>query len=96
MTAVTVDGAVALDAADPFGWLRSAACRGLDPDLFHPVKTEHGMTAIARAKAVCVGCPVRAECLGYALVNCERLGVWGGMSERERRTLRGQRRRSAA
>jgi WhiB family transcriptional regulator, redox-sensing transcriptional regulator len=45
------------------------------------------------AKAVCGGCPVRVECLAWALASDEQLGVWGGMSERERQLLSGHRRR---
>ena len=46
---------------------------------------------IARAKSFCAGCEVRADCLEYALVNGEKFGIWGGLSERERRRLRRQR-----
>lgn len=67
-------------------WMRHAACRGLDPDLFHP---ERGQTA-DRAKAVCATCPVQPECLDHAFRNGERVGVWGGTSERERRKMRQQ------
>jgi WhiB family redox-sensing transcriptional regulator len=66
--------------------LRRAACRrpGVDPDAFYPDKG--GSTRAA--KAVCAGCPVTADCLEYALTAGERWGVWGGLSERERRRLR--------
>jgi WhiB family redox-sensing transcriptional regulator len=73
-------------------WKVDAACRGMDPELFF---TERGEST-ADAKAVCRSCPVRAECLDYALAHVERFGVWGAMSERERRRIRGQRRRGAA
>jgi WhiB family transcriptional regulator, redox-sensing transcriptional regulator len=69
-------------------WHTLAACRGIDPDLFFPDRgdpTQH-------AKAVCGGCAVRPECLEFSLVNSERFGIWGGLSERERRALRRQRR----
>jgi hypothetical protein len=65
-------------------WRELAACRGLHPDLFHP---ERG-TDTRTPKQVCADCPVTAECLAFALVNFEKHGIWGGMSERERRTLR--------
>jgi WhiB family redox-sensing transcriptional regulator len=68
-------------------WLTAAACRGMDPELFFPDRGE----PTEPAKAVCAGCRVRGECLDYALANVERFGVWGGTSERERRTIRTQR-----
>ena len=63
-------------------WTTRAACRTSDPD-------ELFVTGAAqnRAKAVCLGCPVRTECLGDALDNRVEFGVWGGMTERERRAL---------
>lgn len=65
-------------------WQASAACAGVDPDLFFPERGE----STAAAKAVCRICPVRLVCLEHALAEGERQGVWGGMSERERRRLR--------
>ncbi|WP_424217259.1 WhiB family transcriptional regulator (plasmid) [Streptomyces sp. BI20] len=63
-------------------WIVSAACRGLDPDiLFVDGAAQH------QAKAVCAGCPVRTECLAHALDRRIEHGVWGGMTERERRAL---------
>lgn len=53
------------------------------PEVFFPVTT--GTAAPRKAKAVCSGCTVRVECLAYALLNRETDGVWGGMTERERR-----------
>ncbi len=64
-----------------------AACRGCDPNLFFP---EHGGPT-DDAKAVCMSCPVRVECLEFALQNVEKFGIWGGISERERRRLRRER-----
>ena len=63
-------------------WTSAAACNSADPD-------ELFVTGAAqnRAKAVCMGCPVRAECLADALDNRVEFGVWGGMTERERRAL---------
>src|SRR5262245_61753874 len=69
------------------GWQDLANCLGVDPDLFFP---ERGAST-REAKEVCRGCVVRAECLEYALVNGEKFGIWGGMSERERRRIRRQR-----
>jgi len=64
-------------------WHELAACSETDPDAFFPELGE----PTAAAKRVCRSCPVRAECLQYALDNHERFGVWGGLSERERRHL---------
>lgn len=69
------------------GWFDDAACRGLDPELFFPERGE----PTKPAKTICRTCRVREECLEYALVNVERFGVFGGMSERERRRIRGRR-----
>src|SRR5437773_1422965 len=66
------------------GWQDYANCLGVDPDLFFP---ERGAST-REAKEVCRGCVVREDCLEYALTNGEKFGIWGGMSERERRRLR--------
>jgi WhiB family redox-sensing transcriptional regulator len=65
-------------------WLLKANCMGVDPDLFFP---ERGAST-REAKAVCRGCVVKQECLEYAIANSEKFGIWGGMSERERRKVR--------
>jgi WhiB family redox-sensing transcriptional regulator len=63
-------------------WANEAACRSLSPDaLFVRGAAQN------RAKQVCMGCPVRTECLAEALDNQMEWGVWGGMTERERRAL---------
>jgi WhiB family redox-sensing transcriptional regulator len=67
------------------------ACRGLDPGIFYP-EDEHEAEV---AKEVCEGCGVRDVCLDYALSTREKAGVWGGATERERRRLIRQRRRTA-
>ncbi len=64
-------------------WRGKAACKGVDPDLFYPIKDSDAEDA----KAVCQQCPVRVPCLEYALANNEKEGVWGGLTERERRTI---------
>jgi len=82
-------------AMEDRGWQSRSNCMGVDPDLFFP---ERGAST-REAKEVCRGCVVRDECLEYALENGEKFGIWGGMSERERRRLRRARaieRRSAA
>lgn len=72
-----------------FDWRHRASCRGMDPEAFFPV-SEFGPGArqAARAKRVCVGCPVREACLRYALATGLDFGVFGGLTERERRGLR--------
>jgi WhiB family redox-sensing transcriptional regulator len=76
-------------------WQHKANCMGVDPDLFFP---ERGAST-REAKEVCRGCVVREDCLEFALANGEKFGIWGGLSERERRRLRRARamsRRAAA
>src|ERR1017187_23691 len=68
-------------------WQTKANCMGFYPDLFFP---ERGAST-REAKEVCRGCVVREDCLEYALANGEKFGIWGGLSERERRRLRRQR-----
>ena len=65
-------------------WQERALCAQTDPEAFFPEKG--GSTR--EAKRICSGCDVRAECLDYALAHDERFGIWGGLSERERRRLR--------
>jgi len=65
-------------------WQERALCAQTDPEAFFPEKG--GSTR--EAKKVCAACEVRAECLEYALANDERFGIWGGLSERERRKLK--------
>ena len=71
-------------AAEEQSWHESALCAETDPEAFFPEKG--GSTR--EAKKICTGCEVRAECLEFALANDERFGIWGGLSERERRRLR--------
>jgi WhiB family redox-sensing transcriptional regulator len=78
---------IADETAELPGWQDFANCLGVDPDLFFP---ERGAST-REAKEVCRGCVVREDCLEYALDNGEKFGIWGGMSERERRRLRRQR-----
>lgn len=70
-------------------WTERAACRGLDPELFYPVGSSGpAVEQVDAAKAVCAGCPVRTECLDWALRTGEAHGVWGGTTPEERRFLR--------
>lgn len=78
-----LDFAVDQEEAE-LSWQERALCAQTDPEAFFPEKG--GSTR--EAKKVCVSCEVRAECLEYALENDERFGIWGGLSERERRKLK--------
>ncbi|MEU5695409.1 WhiB family transcriptional regulator [Actinosynnema sp. NPDC020468] len=72
------------DATDEQDWQERALCAQTDPEAFFPEKG--GSTR--EAKRICLGCEVRSECLEYALQHDERFGIWGGLSERERRKLK--------
>jgi WhiB family transcriptional regulator, redox-sensing transcriptional regulator len=72
------------DVQDETSWQERALCAQTDPESFFPEKG--GSTR--EAKRVCTGCEVRGECLEYALAHDERFGIWGGLSERERRRLK--------
>jgi WhiB family redox-sensing transcriptional regulator len=88
------EGTVDLDLVDAVGhglppelaWQERALCAQTDPEAFFPEKG--GSTR--EAKRVCMSCDVRAECLEYALAKDERFGIWGGLSERERRRVKKQ------
>jgi len=73
-----------LEPGPELDWKLGGLCRQADPDLWHPDKG----ASVRDAKRVCRSCLVRAECLEWAMDNDERYGVWGGLSERERRALR--------
>lgn len=69
-------------------WRHEASCRDMDPELFFPVGTAGpALTQIAEAKAVCRRCPVAEQCLAWALKTRQYAGVWGGLSEDERRAV---------
>jgi WhiB family redox-sensing transcriptional regulator len=72
------------DLPEELAWQERALCAQTDPEAFFPEKG--GSTR--EAKRVCMSCDVRAECLTYALANDERFGIWGGLSERERRRVK--------
>ena len=90
LEAVTADPGDAallpLIADELLDWQERALCAQTDPEAFFPEKG--GSTR--EAKRVCLSCEVRVECLEYALENDERFGIWGGLSERERRRLKKQ------
>ena len=78
-------------------WVHNARCKDEDPELFFPVGTTGpAASQISAAKAICMQCPVRDECLEWAMVTAQDAGVWGGLSEEERRALRRARRRAEA
>jgi len=72
------------EVAEEEDWQERALCAETDPEAFFPEKG--GSTR--EAKRICQGCEVRSECLEYALQHDERFGIWGGLSERERRKLK--------
>lgn len=71
-------------------WRDEAACIGQDPKLFFPETGQNG----TRAKKICRWCPVKEECLEYALADPELRGIWGGVSVLEREGIRGRRERA--
>lgn len=79
-------------------WRKDAACRSVDPDVFFPQSTTTGRSAkidiqgqTEAAKAICSTCPVRPDCLEFALTTNQEAGIWGGLDEEERRKLRRKR-----
>lgn len=72
-------------------WRDEAACRGVDTNTFFPVTDEEA----GAAKEICASCPVRETCLEFALATRQDDGVWGGLTETERRRLRRRRREAA-
>ena len=74
----------AMDDSAEDQWQDRALCAQTDPEAFFPEKG--GSTR--EAKRICLGCEVKDACLEYALANDERFGIWGGLSERERRRLK--------
>lgn len=74
-------------------WVERAACAGVDPELFFP--SERGQKSVDQSRAarkVCAVCPVRQECLDYAVENREQWGIFGGMNRDERRAYAKSRR----
>ncbi|MFD3333686.1 WhiB family transcriptional regulator [Streptomyces sp. NPDC058700] len=78
-------------------WRAAAACQNVDPDLFFPVGTgSPALVQAEEAKDVCRHCPVREECLAWALDDSRQVtGVWGGLDDDERRSLKRRLRRAA-
>jgi WhiB family transcriptional regulator, redox-sensing transcriptional regulator len=70
-------------------WRSAAACRSADPELFFPVSGfGQALKQVAEAKAICARCPVRRQCLAFALRTRQPHGIWGGMTEEERAVIR--------
>ena len=81
---------LALANAD-YTWRNQAICRDTDPDLFFPIGTTgQALVQIERAKEVCGECPVKGDCLEYALETNQDSGIWGGLDEEQRRNIRRQ------
>jgi hypothetical protein len=76
----------------PQPWIKQAACAGTDTSVFFTVSG----ASTEPAKAICADCPVRTECLEYALQNDSLVGVWGGLSRRQRVSINRQRRKADA
>jgi WhiB family transcriptional regulator, redox-sensing transcriptional regulator len=67
-------------------WRALAGCRTTDPDLFFPVSVSgRSLAQVTEAKAICAACPVRPECLAFAIETGQVHGIWGGLTEEERR-----------
>jgi WhiB family redox-sensing transcriptional regulator len=79
------------DACRDLDWMDRARCIGVDPDLFFLPRGDR-WDQTQEAKAICRQCPVRMECLSFAVATTQKFGIWGGLSERERRELRHLRR----
>lgn len=75
----------------PLPWMERAVCASTDPDVWFPTKALDQQTE-AKAKRICHRCPVIDECLEYALESDQRYGIWGGLSEQERRGVARRRR----
>lgn len=73
-------------------WQDSAACTQVDPEIFFPAQ---GQRITVGARKVCDSCPVKAECLAFALEHNEFLGVWGGLGQQERAALQRARKRAS-
>ena len=79
------DGLPAMRLITRGHWRALAACQSVDPDLFFPVSASgKSLEQVTAAKAICSACPVRPECLAFALKTGQVHGVWGGLTEEER------------
>ena len=78
-----IEPALAAPITEERPWAAFAVCRDHDPDLFFPVTPEGERDAVR----ICAGCPVQEDCLEFSIEAKIRFGVWGGMTEKERRSL---------
>ena len=70
-------------------WRSAAACLSADPELFFPISySGRALEQVAQAKAICAACPVRRDCLAFALQTEQAHGIWGGLTEQERAARR--------
>jgi WhiB family redox-sensing transcriptional regulator len=70
-------------------WRLAAACRRADPELFFPIGTAGpAASQVVEARRICLACPVRSDCLDWAIRSGQDHGIWGGTTEEERRILR--------
>lgn len=84
----TITRRASTKAANPTAWMQDGLCRQVDPDLFFPTGMGAAIrVATANAKRVCNQCPVRSRCLEWSVETGQSTGVWGGLSEDERRQL---------
>lgn len=74
-------------------WTAARACADINPTVFFPEQGDN--LGVQAAKAICATCPVRIECLDYAVDNVEQFGIWGGTTMRQRQRIRAQRRANA-
>ncbi len=88
MAVEMLKSAVLTEAA---AWMDKARCKGIDPDLFHPDENDEDQVKVAKkekAKAICAECPVRLDCLEFAINKPEKDGIWGGATKDERDKLK--------
>ena len=81
-----IDPGLTVPITEERPWAAFAVCRDRDPDTFFPVTTDGEREAIR----ICEGCPVRIDCLEFAIETRVRFGVWGGVTEKQRRSIRRQ------
>jgi WhiB family redox-sensing transcriptional regulator len=72
-------------------WFARAACRGSTPTLFYPEQHTGPYFDVREAKAICAGCLARQDCLDFALDRFETIGIWGGLTPKERREVKRER-----
>ena len=82
----SIDSALAVPITEERPWAVFAACRDRDPDVFFPATVEEEREAIR----ICNGCAVNLDCLAFALETKVSFGIWGGLTEKQRRSLRRQ------